>query len=560
MSIYANNGTTLDDSGPIIKAPVSIYDVKTVLQHPGHNDLATLCTESNINPTARYKPFKGGGLGVETNLYRGATETGWADGNEFTITKDGNNVPIATLSPRASANFGTNVPNLTFDADGFPNPGSAWTFDPPTGGVNSPYRLTDFNGYIHTRSNCWDYEIVSAPHFALRHNSTIVNVQTDARRKFQLTIYPFKNTGDGNRNKYYLSLADIALTHLSNLAQLYLWVAIIAEPSSTISGNKRIYAKRLPSSLGELFENNSFPVQVIEFDIVKDFPPIVSGSGQNVSFDTSSNNFGLYDIKGPFKLQFFIGPKLNEFYYSDDTSNKFGIFSNIYDGTAAGGIEGSVSNADYIKNIYGSTALQNANINTLSLAGADAGSDISTISYAVVNWNTQLTQIWCNSSKSQITFSSTSIIITSTSTPIKGTGTYNSSSNKTIFDITSNLHVLFRRGNVSGDYVDTIQTTVYFKISVSYLVDSSYTFTLGSETTTHRSTEGNPYTETVSYNSSIPLNGTSADNNPPHNTTVKDITVNGRVSSVSFVIKVERSGSSNGTYAKVLEQMFTCLV
>jgi hypothetical protein len=58
MSIYANNGTTLDDSGPIIKAPVSIYDVKTVLQHPGHNDLATLCTESNINPTARYNPFK----------------------------------------------------------------------------------------------------------------------------------------------------------------------------------------------------------------------------------------------------------------------------------------------------------------------------------------------------------------------------------------------------------------------------------------------------------------------------------------------------------------------
>ena len=79
------------------------------------------------------------------------------------------------------------------------------------------------------------------------------------------------------------------------------------------------------------------------------------------------------------------------------------------------------------------------------------------------------------------------------------------------------------------------------------------------ETTTHRSTENNPYTETSSYSSSIPLNGTSADNNPPHNVAVKDITVNGRVSSVSFIVRVAKSGSTNGTYTNVLEQMFTCL-
>lgn len=535
MSYNSSNG--------IITAPVSIQDVCNALNvsySSSYADVGFLATRtSRINPTARYKPFKGGGVGVQTNLWKGigtSMGAGWADGDEFNI--DGNN----RLSARANAAFGTLVPNLTFDSNGFPNSGNKWSCNTPTGGSNEPFRLSDFNGYISIPANCWDITIESAPHFAMFRKS-----QTDANANYRILFKPFKDDGNGNINKYYVTLRDIALTSLYNIDNLYLWIAIIAESTNTASNYKRIYAKRSDNNLRTIFGSTGIlPTQVLfDFNLKSNFKPITGGTNINPTFagyvDTSGAYAGMCDINGQFKIQCFIGPRINQ----------HGICSSIYNVT----INNVVFNST-----YGSTALENQETSLLSLACMSTGSDVKTIDYKVVNWNTQLTQMWCNYSKSQITFSSTDITITSTSTPIKGVGTYNSSSNKTIFDITSSLYVLFKRGNVSGDYVDTVQTTVYFKISISYLVNSSYTFTLGNETTTHRSTENNPYTETSSYSSSIPLNGTSADNNPPHNVAVKDITVNGRVSSVSFIVRVSKSGSTNGTYTNVLEQMFTCLV
>jgi len=107
-----------------INAPVSVYDVQQVLA-TSDNDVGRLCVHSAINMWARYKPVP----------YPSVTESNDGKGNvEHTSTRKlvcGLDIPLTT-SPLAD--YRNN---------------RRWMYVRPQGGMGTPYRLADFNGYNH---------------------------------------------------------------------------------------------------------------------------------------------------------------------------------------------------------------------------------------------------------------------------------------------------------------------------------------------------------------------------------------------------------------------------
>lgn len=109
-------------SSGLIQAPVSIDDVKSALG-VSSNDLATLCTSSNINMWAKCKPVS----------YAKA----------FDITD----------AEKKTVNYGLTVPTTTdtvlSGAKIKSIAASNWGYTKPSGGSSSPYRLGDFKNYYH---------------------------------------------------------------------------------------------------------------------------------------------------------------------------------------------------------------------------------------------------------------------------------------------------------------------------------------------------------------------------------------------------------------------------
>lgn len=104
------------NSNEKITAPVSFADVNHVLG-TSHTDLATLCKDTNIKKWARRKPVSCAKIGVMTNA-------------DFVSVHCG-------LS---------HTTNTLVDSNGRPR-NDTWTYTKPSGGANSPYRLSDFDGY-----------------------------------------------------------------------------------------------------------------------------------------------------------------------------------------------------------------------------------------------------------------------------------------------------------------------------------------------------------------------------------------------------------------------------
>lgn len=107
----------------IITAPVTISDVKNAIGNSSNN-LGTLCTSSSINKWAKFKPV------IHPDDVRNQGEYNTVDG------KAGLNIKYVVL-PNATQ---STVRALYTDAEN-------WSYNVPTGGANSPYRLGDFRGY-----------------------------------------------------------------------------------------------------------------------------------------------------------------------------------------------------------------------------------------------------------------------------------------------------------------------------------------------------------------------------------------------------------------------------
>lgn len=158
----------------VIQAPVSIDDVQKVL-NTSDNDIGSLCTNASINMWSKHKPVKGGGL-FSTN-----------------IVNKGINIPYTT----------TIIDFMKLITNGR---ALDWSYDKPTGGIYSPYRLADFNGYDHY-ANCMFYY--------LDNKSLSFTFRTDDYLQINIAAIKDGNAGadtqltidDLNISKYYLGAA-----------------------------------------------------------------------------------------------------------------------------------------------------------------------------------------------------------------------------------------------------------------------------------------------------------------------------------------------------------------
>lgn len=210
------------DSG-IISAPVSIDDVKQALGESS-NDLATLCKSENINIWSKYKPINCKGEFKEYPIREDSEETVTSSYSYYTCAvRCGMNIPIDTYrnlyNNYGGEGFAINAcKNLYIDniygrnggnPDDTSNVVSGKHF--PKGGVNSPYRLSDFRNYnAKAKYNGFRTSLPQLQNVEIYHSST---------PKFNCVLY-MNTSFDNNTN---LTIDDI-------ITDLYLawsfWVQI----------------------------------------------------------------------------------------------------------------------------------------------------------------------------------------------------------------------------------------------------------------------------------------------------------------------------------------------
>lgn len=143
----------------IISAPVSIDDVKRALGESS-NDLATLCKSENINIWSKYKPISCKGEFKEYPIREDSEEIVTSSYSNYTcVVRCGMNIPMDTYK-NLRYNYGGEgfaieaCENLYFDnvygaVGGIHGDTTIMVSGKhfPKGGVNSPYRLSDFRNY-----------------------------------------------------------------------------------------------------------------------------------------------------------------------------------------------------------------------------------------------------------------------------------------------------------------------------------------------------------------------------------------------------------------------------
>lgn len=134
-----------DSSTGIITKPVSIYDLQQALSSSS-SDLGTLCMSSNINKWAKYKPVV-----VANNVGR-LTYTELSNAN-FGLSYTQNTL-LASRSDRSQdSSTVSDIDELEeiFVAN------TQWNYTQPSGGISSPFRLTDFYAAQQDSEDAWGY-------------------------------------------------------------------------------------------------------------------------------------------------------------------------------------------------------------------------------------------------------------------------------------------------------------------------------------------------------------------------------------------------------------------
>ena len=198
----------------IISAPVSIDDVKRALGESS-NDLATLCKSENINIWSKYKPISCKGDFKEYPIREDSDEKATSSYSKYAcVVRCGMNIPMDTYKNLrynyGGEGFAINACNNLYKDNVYGNNGyipdttstrvSGKHF--PKGGVNSPYRLSDFRNYNSKASR--NTFLTSIPQF---HT---VEVYYSSIPKFNCVLYMNTHV-DNNTN---LTMDDI-ITDLS---------------------------------------------------------------------------------------------------------------------------------------------------------------------------------------------------------------------------------------------------------------------------------------------------------------------------------------------------------
>lgn len=246
-------------SSGTISPPVSISDVKTVLNNDVSNDLGTLCTSNSIARRAMFKPF------VSSKIYEPPISFNYANMTYYhldnCLTGDTTHddklllyypsagerlYNICGINYPACSNGGYNLlETLVKSLDGFNTTTNHFAYEKPRGGVNSPYRLTDF-AYYNKALNC-DFQCtwkigtttVSTPYTNLNSLLTLSNGYYPDATSFHSAIgFPARNTfGDNNPGTEGVS---VTITQQSNDGALPL--APIIRQMLGVSESTRIYA------------------------------------------------------------------------------------------------------------------------------------------------------------------------------------------------------------------------------------------------------------------------------------------------------------------------------
>lgn len=126
------------NSNGLITAPVTMQDVRTVLGNSS-TDLGTLCKASQINMWAKYKPVPY--AKIDTTDEFDKTNNTWKSTARWWRDKI-----INGIDSGAYCGFVIPTKDVSSLTGGEPD---GWTVKRPSGGTNSPYRLTDFASYYH---------------------------------------------------------------------------------------------------------------------------------------------------------------------------------------------------------------------------------------------------------------------------------------------------------------------------------------------------------------------------------------------------------------------------
>lgn len=224
----------------IISAPVSIDDVKQALGESS-NDLATLCKSENINIWSKYKPISCKGEFKEYPIREDSEETVISSFSKYTcVVRCGMNIPMDTYknlrNNYGGEGFAIEACELfyydnVYGRNGIDKDASTGSHHVnasgkhfPKGGINSPYRLSDFRNYNHrAKGNEFRTSIPVATYVECYYSST---------PKFNCVLYK-KTDVDDNTN---ITMDDI-ITDLS-LAWSF-WVQIRYD--SPYNVNDKIY-------------------------------------------------------------------------------------------------------------------------------------------------------------------------------------------------------------------------------------------------------------------------------------------------------------------------------
>lgn len=307
----------------IISAPVSIDDVKQALGESS-NDLATLCKSENINIWSKYKPINCKGEFKEYPIREDSEEIVTSSYSKFTcVVRCGMNIPMDTYKNlrnnyggegfviNACSNF--YIDNIYGLKGRIPDNTSTRVSGKhfPKGGVNSPYRLSDFRNYNSKALN--NTFLTSIPEY---HT---VEVYYSSIPKFNCVLYMNTHV-DNNTN---LTMDDI-ITDLS-LGWSF-WIQIRYDsPYNTIDKiYKNYYVGNCKKPTDFVYASKE-----ITFDIGNDKKIIIVPFLANVRNATLYNNTKIIFISFPGAISFKYYPRQINMESIKSGSSDFVDFSSL---------------------------------------------------------------------------------------------------------------------------------------------------------------------------------------------------------------------------------------
>lgn len=268
----------------IISAPVSIDDVKRALGESS-NDLATLCKSENINIWSKYKPISCKGEFKEYPIREDSEEIVTSSYSNYScVVRCGMNIPMDTYK-----NLRNNYGGEGFAINGCYNlyanniygrvggiHGDTTTSVSgkhfPKGGVNSPYRLSDFRNYNSKAKN--NEFLTSLPQF------NTVEVYYSSIRKFNCVLYMNTNV-DNNTN---LTMDDI-ITDLSLAWSFWIQIRYDSPYNTTDKIYKNYYVGNCQKPTDFVYASKEITFDIGSGDKIIDIVPFLAYTRNATLYD-----------------------------------------------------------------------------------------------------------------------------------------------------------------------------------------------------------------------------------------------------------------------------------